>query len=98
MFWRSQRTGTLAAEGPEREAAWERLRATISIAARDAKTAADWLRGSAFCSGKVAVIGFAWAAAPIADLRAPASMPNRGLCARYPASPTIPMACRLPAA
>jgi carboxymethylenebutenolidase len=59
MFWRSQRTGTLAAEGPEREAAWERLRAyDFDRGAHDAKTAADWLRGSPFCSGKVAVIGF----------------------------------------
>ena len=60
MFWRSQRTGTLDAEkGPEREAAWERLRAyDFDRGAHDAKTAADWLRGQPFCSGKVAVIGF----------------------------------------
>src|SRR5262245_48761434 len=59
MFWHSQVTGTLAAEGPEREAAWERLRAyDFDRGAQDAKTAADWLRASPFCSGKVAVIGF----------------------------------------
>jgi len=59
MFSRSQRTGTLAAEGPEREAAWERLRTyDFDRGAHDAKTAADWLRGLPFCSGKVAVIGF----------------------------------------
>jgi carboxymethylenebutenolidase len=59
MFWRAQRTGTLAAEGPERELAWERLRAyDFDRGAQDAKTAADWLRASPFCSGKVAVIGF----------------------------------------
>ena len=59
MFWRSQRTGTLAAEGPEREAAWERLRAyDFDRGAQDAKTAADWLRRSPFCSGKIAIVGF----------------------------------------
>jgi len=59
MFWRAERTGTLAAEGPEREAAWERLRRyDFDCGAQDAKTAADWLRTSPFCSGKVAIIGF----------------------------------------
>src|SRR5262245_2390937 len=59
MFWRAPRTGTLAAEGPERELAWERLRAyDFDRGAQDAGTAAGWLRASPFCSGKVAVIGF----------------------------------------
>jgi carboxymethylenebutenolidase len=59
MFWRSERTDTLAAEGPERDAAWERLRTyDFDRGAQDVKTAADWLRRLPFCSGKVAVIGF----------------------------------------
>ena len=59
MFWRSERTGTLAAEGAEIEAAWERLRAyDFDGGAQDVGIAADWLRRSPACSGKVAVIGF----------------------------------------
>jgi carboxymethylenebutenolidase len=59
MFWRAERTGTLAAEGPERDAAWERLRAyDFDRGTQDAKTAVDWLRASPSCSGKVAIIGF----------------------------------------
>jgi len=59
MFWQAQRPGTLAAEGPERDAAWERLRAyDFDRGAQDARTAADWLRGSPFCSGRIAAIGF----------------------------------------
>jgi carboxymethylenebutenolidase len=59
MFWRSERTGTLATEGPERDAAWERLRTyDFDRGAQDVKTAAAWLCRSPFCSGKVAVIGF----------------------------------------
>jgi carboxymethylenebutenolidase len=59
MFWRSEPKGTLAAKGPEREAAWERLRAyDFDRGAQDAKIAVDWLRRSGFCSGKVGIIGF----------------------------------------
>jgi carboxymethylenebutenolidase len=59
MFWRSERTGTLAAEGAEIDAAWERLRAyDFDRGAQDVGIAADWLRRSPACSGKVAVIGF----------------------------------------
>jgi carboxymethylenebutenolidase len=59
MFWRSERTGTLAAEGPGIDAAWERLRAyDFDRGAQDVRIAADWLRGSPACSGKVAAIGF----------------------------------------
>jgi carboxymethylenebutenolidase len=59
MFWRSERTGTLAAEGPDIDAAWERLRAfDFERGAQDVAIAADWLRRSSACSGKIAVIGF----------------------------------------
>jgi carboxymethylenebutenolidase len=59
MFWRSERTGTLAAEGPDIDAAWERLRAyDFDRGAQDVRIATDWLRGSPACSGKVAAIGF----------------------------------------
>src|SRR5262245_49059330 len=51
MFWRSARTGTLAAEGLEREAPGSGCGRTISIVART-------MRRSPSCSGKVAVIGF----------------------------------------
>jgi carboxymethylenebutenolidase len=59
VFWRNERSGTLSAEGPERDAAWERLRRyDFDLGAQDADVAASWLRQSPFCSGKVAVIGF----------------------------------------
>jgi carboxymethylenebutenolidase len=59
MFWRSERTGTLAAQEPDIEAAWARLRAyDFDRGAQDVGIAADWLRRSPACSGKVAAIGF----------------------------------------
>jgi carboxymethylenebutenolidase len=59
MFWRSEQSGVFSLEGPERDAAWERLRNyDFDLGAQDVRTAADWLRRSPFCSGKVAVIGF----------------------------------------
>lgn len=59
MFWRSARTGTLAAQGPDLDAAWERLRAyDFDRGAQDVATAADWLRRFPACSGKIAVMGF----------------------------------------
>jgi carboxymethylenebutenolidase len=59
VFWRSEQSGVISAEGPERDAAWERLRGyDFDLGADDVRIAADWLRRSPFCSGKVAVIGF----------------------------------------
>jgi carboxymethylenebutenolidase len=59
MFWRSEQSGALSAEGPERDAAWERLREyDFDRGAQDVRIAADWLRRSPFCSGKLAVIGY----------------------------------------
>jgi len=59
MFWRAERTGTLAAEGTDIDAAWARLRAyDFDRGAQDVRIAADWLRRSTGCSGKIAVIGF----------------------------------------
>jgi carboxymethylenebutenolidase len=59
MFWRSQFPGVLGDEGPEREQAWERLRAfDFGAAGEDLKKAVTWLRGCPSCTGKVAAIGF----------------------------------------
>ena len=59
LFWRSQNTGALAYEGPDREVAWARLAALdFDAAANDIGTAAGWLRGQPFCTGKVAALGF----------------------------------------
>lgn len=59
VFWRCDPPGALAYEGPERETAWARLRDfDFDTAGRDLKAATDWLRGSAFCTGKVGAIGF----------------------------------------
>jgi carboxymethylenebutenolidase len=58
VFWRCDPPGALAYEGPEREAAWARLRDfDFDAAGRDLKTAVDWLRASPFCTGKVGAIG-----------------------------------------
>jgi carboxymethylenebutenolidase len=59
MFWRAERTGTLAAQGADVDAAWERLRAyDFDRGAQDVRIAVDWLRRSPACSGKIAAIGF----------------------------------------
>jgi carboxymethylenebutenolidase len=59
VFWRCDAPGALAYDGEERDIAWARLRgfdfATVGL---DLKTAADWLKASAFCTGKVGAIGF----------------------------------------
>jgi carboxymethylenebutenolidase len=59
MFWRSERTGTLAAEGPDIDAAWERLRAyDFDRGAQDAQIAARVAARVACLLRKVAAIGF----------------------------------------
>jgi carboxymethylenebutenolidase len=59
LFWRSENTGALAYEGPDREIAWARLAAFNADAATDdMRTAVAWLRGQPFCTGRVAAIGF----------------------------------------
>ena len=59
LFWRSENTGALAYEGPDRDIAWARLKAfDVDAAADDMRTAVAWLRGQPFCTGKVAALGF----------------------------------------
>lgn len=57
MFWRSEFTGVVPFD--KADLAWERLKAfDWDRAVDDARTAADWLRASAACTGKIAAIGF----------------------------------------
>jgi len=60
VFWRSERSGTLLDRGPERELAWERLRALdFKVTAADVGIASRWLRDSTrMCTGKIAALGF----------------------------------------
>jgi carboxymethylenebutenolidase len=59
LFWRSDNPHALAYEGAEREIAWARLKTFDHDAAgTDIGTAAAWLRGQPFSTGKVAAIGF----------------------------------------
>ena len=88
MFWRSERTGTLAAEGPGIDAAWERLRAyDFDRGAQDVRIAAEWLRGSPACSGKVATIGFCMGGRTAVLACARSELNAGGLCARHPTPP-----------
>jgi len=59
MFWRSTPSTALAYEGPEREIAFQRLKALdFDAAAADIGVAVRALRALPTCSGKVAAIGF----------------------------------------
>jgi carboxymethylenebutenolidase len=59
VFWRSNPSGVVADQGPEREVAWERLRAfDFTAAGDDLRKAVTWLRSHPSCMGKVAAIGF----------------------------------------
>jgi carboxymethylenebutenolidase len=59
LFWRSEYPGELASEGPDRDAAWARLKAfDVEAAGRDIVTAVDWLRAQPCCDGKVLALGF----------------------------------------
>jgi carboxymethylenebutenolidase len=59
VFWRSNPSGVVADQGPERKVAWERLRAfDFTAAGDDLHKAVTWLRAHPSCIGKVAAIGF----------------------------------------
>ncbi len=59
LFWRSDYPGELAFEGPDRDAAWARLKAfDVEAAARDIGTAVRWLRAQPRSNGKVFALGF----------------------------------------
>jgi carboxymethylenebutenolidase len=59
VFWRSTPSTALAYEGPERETAFQRLKAfDFDAVAADMRVAAGALRAQPACSGKVAAIGF----------------------------------------
>jgi carboxymethylenebutenolidase len=57
MFWRSEFTGVAPFDNAD--LAWRRLKAfDWDRAVDDAHTAAQWLRASAHCTGRIAAIGF----------------------------------------
>ena len=57
MFWRSEFTGVVPFD--KADLAWERLKAfDWDRAVDDARTAAEWLRATPSCTGKIAAIGF----------------------------------------
>src|SRR5436190_14751000 len=57
MFWRSEFTGVVPFEQADK--AWQRLQAfDFDKSADDCRTAAEWLRASPHCNGKIAAIGF----------------------------------------
>jgi carboxymethylenebutenolidase len=59
LFWRSDYPGELAFNGPDRDAAWARLRTfDVDAAGRDIRTAVDWLRAQPSSNGKVFALGF----------------------------------------
>ena len=57
MFWRSEFTGVVPFDRADK--AWRRLGAfDWDRAVDDARTAVQWLRGTPFCTGRIAAIGF----------------------------------------
>jgi carboxymethylenebutenolidase len=57
MFWRSEFTGVVPFDQADK--AWQRLQAfDFDKSADDCRTAAQWLRASPHCNGKIAAIGF----------------------------------------
>jgi carboxymethylenebutenolidase len=57
LFWRSEFTGVVPFDAAE--LAWRRLEAfDWTRAMDDARTAVQWLREQAFCTGKIVAIGF----------------------------------------
>jgi carboxymethylenebutenolidase len=59
LFWRSDYTGELGYDEPDRSAAWERLKAfDVAAAGRDIVTSIDWLRAQPYSNGKVFALGF----------------------------------------
>jgi carboxymethylenebutenolidase len=59
LFWRSDYTGELGYDEPDRSAAWARLEAfDVDAAGRDIVAAVDWLRAQPYSNGKVFGLGF----------------------------------------
>ena len=59
LFWRSDYSGELGYDEPDRSAAWGRLKAfDVDAAGRDIVTAVDWLRAQPYSNGKVFALGF----------------------------------------
>ncbi len=86
LFWRSQYPGELGFDGPDRNAAWERLAAfDVEAAGRDIVTAVKWLRSQPSANEKVFALGFcaggrlAFVAAARADVDAAVSFYGMGI-------------------
>jgi carboxymethylenebutenolidase len=59
LFWRSAIPKALSYDQNQHPIAWERLKAIdLDVATVDMTTAVRWLRGQAFSTGKVGVVGF----------------------------------------
>jgi carboxymethylenebutenolidase len=59
LYWRSEYSGELGYDEPDRSAAWARLKAfAVDAAGRDIVTAVNWLRTQPWSNGKVFALGF----------------------------------------
>jgi carboxymethylenebutenolidase len=59
LYWRSEYSGELGYDEPDRSAAWARLKAfDVDAAGRDIVTAVNWLRTQPWSNGKVFALGF----------------------------------------
>lgn len=59
IFWDSTPSGLLGDEGPDRDVAWERMKAfNFDRCVEQFGLAIDWVRRQPRCNGKIAAIGF----------------------------------------
>lgn len=91
LFWRSPYPGELGFDGPDRDAAWARLKAfDVEAAGRDICTAVAWLRSQPFAADKVFALGFcaggrmAFVAAALANVDAAVSFYGMGIANHGP--------------
>ena len=59
LFWRSSNPEAIPYDDAQHPAAWSRLKALdLDVAAADIGASVRWLRGKAYCNGKVGTVGF----------------------------------------